>query len=182
MDPYASGPVRIDLDEPLLEAAEPPAEPPSPRRADVDAKQAQIARLLADMGCEAVLLLMPAHVSWFTAGMAARGLLADSERPGLYVNATQRWLVCSNVDTQRLFDEELDRLGFQVKEWAWEAGRVDLLQNLVQGKKVAADRAFPGMPLAAERLRPLVRVLSPFEQADYRELGRIVAHAVEVTA
>src|SRR4051794_25547421 len=182
MDPYASGQVRIDLDEPSAEPADVPAEPPSPRRADVDAKQQQIARLLAEMGCEAVLLLVPAHVSWFTAGMTARGLLADSERPGLYVNATQRWVVCSNVDTQRLFDEELDRLGFQVKEWAGEGGRGDLLQNLIQGKKVAADRPFPGMAVAAERLRYLLRVLSPFEQAAYHDLGRAVAHAVEAVA
>src|SRR5437764_1373460 len=135
MDPFASGTLRIDPDDLTPDPAA-PAEPASPRRADVDAKQAQVARLLADMDCEAALLLMPAHVSWFTAGLTTRGLLADSERPGLYVNATQRWVVCSNVDTQRLFDEELDWLGFQVKEWAWENGRAELLQSLVQGKKV----------------------------------------------
>src|SRR5579871_4632365 len=142
MDPFASGTLKIELDEPP--AVLPPAGSVSPRRADVDAKQGQVARLLTDLGCEAALLLMPAHVSWFTAGLTARGLLADSERPGLYLTATQRWVVCSNVDTPRLFDEEADRLGFQVKEWAWETGRAELLMNLVQGKKVAADRPFAG--------------------------------------
>jgi Xaa-Pro aminopeptidase len=182
MEPFASGTLRIDLDDDTPEPAGPPAVPVSPRRADVDAKQARVARLLADMGCEAVLLLMPAHVSWFTSGLNARGLLADSERPGLYVNPTARWVVCSNVDTQRLFDEELDLLGFQVKEWSWEGGRTDLLSNLVQGKKVATDRPLPGMPMANERLRPLLRVLSAYEQDEYRTLGRIVAHAVEASA
>ena len=65
------------------------------------------------MDCEAVVLLMPAHVAWFTSGLTARGLIADSERPGVYTNGRQRWLLCTNVDTQRLFDEEVDRRGFQ---------------------------------------------------------------------
>src|SRR5437763_11555830 len=188
MDPYTSGPLRIDPDESMLAAAADrngqPAEadPVTPRRADIDAKQALVAGVIRDMGCEAALLLTPAHVTWFTAGMNVRGLIADTERPGVYTNGQQRWVVCSNTDTQRLFDEELDRLGFQVKEWAWDAGRADLLANLVAGRKVACDRPIPNLPQLSERLRPLIRALSPFEQQAYKELGRMLAHALEATA
>jgi Xaa-Pro aminopeptidase len=125
---------------------------------------------------------MPAHTAWLTAGMNVRGLIADGERPGVYTNGRQRWLLCSNVDTHRLFDEELDQLGFQLKEWVWETGRADLLSNVVSGRKVAFDRPFPNMPLIVDRLRPLLRVLSPFEQQQFRELGSLLAHAVEATA
>ena len=152
------------------------------RRADIDAKQAAIIPILEAMGCEALLLLMPAHVAWFTAGLNVRGLIADSERPAIYTNGRQRWLLASNVDTQRLFDEELDRLGFQLKEWSWEGGRAELLMNITAGRKVAADRPFPNIPMANDRLRPLLRELSWFEQAAYRELGKAVSHAVEATA
>ncbi|HEY1186902.1 MAG TPA: hypothetical protein VGE74_04560 [Gemmata sp.] len=152
------------------------------RRADIEAKQALVAGVLAEMQCEAVVLLMPAHVAWFTAGLSARGLVADSERPGVFTNGRQRWLLCSNVDTQRLFDEELDQLGFQLKEWPWDGGRSELLFNVTTGRRVAADRPFPSVPLANDRLRPLLRALSPFEQEQYHELGAGVAHAVEATA
>jgi Xaa-Pro aminopeptidase len=152
------------------------------RRADIDAKQQLVAGVLAEMGCEAAVLLMPAHVAWFTSGLVARGLIADSERPGVYTNGRQRWLLSSNVDAQRLFDEEIDQLGFQLKEWAWPAGRADLLFNVTSGRSVAADRPFPNVPLVNERLRPLVRGLSAFEREGYRELGLWVAHAVEATA
>lgn len=151
------------------------------RRADVEAKQALAAGVLAEMGAEALLLLMPAHVAWFTAGLNARGLIADSERPGIYTNGRQRWLLCSNVDTQRLFDEELDRLGFQLKEWAWAGGRSELLYNITTGRTIAADRPFPNVPMANDRLRPLLRALSAYEQDQYRDLGRTVANAVEAT-
>ncbi len=152
------------------------------RRADIDAKQNLVADVLAEMNCEAVVLLMPAHVAWFTSGLTARGLIADSERPGVYTNGRQRWLLCSNVDTQRLFDEEIDRLGFQLKEWTWTAGRSELLFNITAGRTVGADRPFPNVPMANDRLRPLLRALSPYEQQSYRELGAWVAHAVEATA
>jgi Xaa-Pro aminopeptidase len=192
MDPFPSGRLQIDLGDgtPAVApgtngthpAGYPPAPDPTARRADIDAKQEQVARLVETMGCEAVLLLMPSHVAWFTAGMNVRGLIADSERPGVYTNGKQRWLLCSNVDTQRLFDEELDQLGFQLKEWAWDGGRADLLMNVTAGRKVAVDRPFPHMPVVNDRLRPLLRVLSAFEREAYRDLGRVVAHAVEATA
>ncbi|HJZ56267.1 MAG TPA: hypothetical protein VKE74_14975, partial [Gemmataceae bacterium] len=191
MDPPASGPLRIDPDD------QPRGLPPEfangfgmpdllpgmfARRSDVEAKQEQVARLLETIGCEAVMLFMPAHVSWFTSGMNVRGLIADSERPGVYTNGRQRWLLCSNVDTHRLFDEELDQLGFQLKEWAWDGGRADLLLNVTAGRKVVSDRPFPNMPMVNDRLRPLLRILSTFEKEAYRELGKLVVHALEATA
>lgn len=182
----------VDLGAPIVTAESngvhtppPPAPPPvalASRRADIDIKQAQISWLLEQLECEASLLLAPAHIAWFTAGMNVRGLIADSERPGIYTNGRQRWLLCSNVDTQRLFDEELDQLGFQLKEWTWEGGRPELLMNITNGRKVCCDRPFPNMPPTSERLRPLLRVLTSHEQDEYRSLGRLLAHAVEATA
>jgi Xaa-Pro aminopeptidase len=161
---------------------QPPADPLAARRTDIDAKQQLVADVLTEMNCEAVVLLMPAHVAWFTSGMTARGLIADSERPGIYTNGRQRWLLSSNIDTQRLFDEEIDQLGFQLKEWTWSTGRSDLLYNVTAGRTVAADRPFPNVPMINDRLRPLLRVLSTYEQERYRTLGKWVAHAVEATA
>lgn len=157
-------------------------DPIAARRADIETKLELVAGVLAQMKCEAAVLLMPAHVAWVTSGLTARGLIADSERPGVYTNGRQRWLLCSNVDTQRLFDEELDQLGFQLKEWAWAGGRSELLFNITAGRTVAADRPFPNVPMLNDRLRPLLRALTPYERARYRDLGADVAHAVEATA
>ncbi|MBX3400072.1 MAG: M24 family metallopeptidase [Gemmataceae bacterium] len=152
------------------------------RRADIDAKQIKVAQLLEEMECEGVVLLMPAHVAWFTGGMNVRGLIADGERPGIYTNGRQRWLLASNIDAPRLFDEELDGLGFQLKEWQWSIGRAVLLGELVAGKRFATDRPFPNMPLVNDRLRLELRPLTDYEQSLYHGLGRAVVHAVEATA
>lgn len=152
------------------------------RRADIDAKQEVLAGILRDLGCEAAILLVPAHIAWFTGGMSLRGLYAEAERPGVWSNGRTRWLVCGNADTQRLFDEELDGLGFMLKEWPWAGGRAQLLGDLVAGKKVASDRPFPNMPLLVDRLRPELRPLYPSDREQLRDLGRVVAHALEATA
>lgn len=152
------------------------------RRADIDAKQEVLATILKDVGCEAAILLVPAHIAWFTGGMGLRGLYAEAERPGIWTNGRTRWLVCGNADTQRLFDEELDGLGFMLKEWPWAGGRAQLLGDLVAGKKVASDRPFPTMPLIVERLRPALRTLLPTDREQYLSLGRVVSHALEATA
>ncbi len=154
----------------------------SRRRADIDTKQDKVGKLLEELGCEGVVLLMPAHVSWFTGGINVRGLIADGERPGVYTNGRQRWLLASNVDAQRLFDEELDGLGFQLKEWQWGVGRAVLLGELVHGKKFATDRPFPNMPLVNDRLRTELRPLSAYERELYAALGSAVTHALEATA
>jgi Xaa-Pro dipeptidase len=152
------------------------------RRADITAKQEVVAKLLADLGCEAAILLVPAHLAWFCSGLNLRGLYTDSERPGVYTNGKMRWLICCNVDTQRLFDEELDGQGFMLKEWGWATGRAQLLAELVQGKKICSDRPFPNMPLLADKLRLLTRPLYPSDAIRLGRLGEALAHALEATA
>lgn len=152
------------------------------RRDDTDAKTGVLAGILSEMGCEAAVLLVPAHIAWFTGGMSLRGLYAEAERPGVYTNGRTRWLVCGNADTQRLFDEELDGLGFMLKEWPWAGGRAQLLGDLVANKKVASDRPFPNMPLLVDRLRAELRPLYPTDRENYLHLGKIVGHALEASA
>ncbi|HEY7153793.1 MAG TPA: hypothetical protein VH575_07520, partial [Gemmataceae bacterium] len=116
----------------------------SDRRADIDAKMARVAELLQEVGCEGLLLLEPANFAWLTSGAMSRGLGDPSAEPAVYCNGEHRWIIASNVDSQRLFDEEVDGLGFQLKEWPWHWGREQFLADLCQNRKVACDRPFNG--------------------------------------
>src|SRR5262249_11819823 len=95
------------------------AQAASDRRADIEAKQGRVAALLQETGCEGLLVLDPDNFSWLTSGGAARGILDPDGLPALYFSPEGRWAICGNADSQRLFDEELDGLGFQLKEWPW---------------------------------------------------------------
>jgi Xaa-Pro dipeptidase len=173
--------------EPLARPAQTPTGPridldgTSDRRADTDAKQARIAALLQEWGCEGLLVLEPENFAWLTSGATARATPDPAELPGLYFSAEQRWLLSSNADAQRLFDEELDELGFQLKEWPWHWGREQLLADLCHGRRLACDRPCADAKVVAGPLQKLRLILTDYEQACYLALGQIVSHALEAT-
>jgi Xaa-Pro aminopeptidase len=154
---------------------------PGDRRADIEAKQAQVVALLAGLDCEALLILEPENFAWLTAGATARGVVDEQQLPGLYVSADVRALLVSNIDSQRFFDEELDGLGFQLKEWSWAAGREQLLSYLTRGRRMASDVLRSDCKPAGEELRRLRRVITDFDMPTYKQLGHILAHALEAT-
>lgn len=188
--PWA-GPVRPALEgrgvssetlvQPFLANGEAGASAVSDRRADIDAKTLQVAALLQEVQCEGLLLLDPDNFAWMTSGAFARGVLDPAAAPALWCNGDQRWVIASNADSQRLFEEEIDGLGFLLKEWPWHWGREQLLADLCQGRRVACDRPINGTQFAAEPMRRLRRRLTPYEQACFRAAGQLVAHALEAT-
>jgi Xaa-Pro aminopeptidase len=151
----------------------------SDRRADLEAKQTWVAAFLQEVGCEGLLVVEPENFAWLTSGAAARGVLNPADLPAVYYSPDQRWVLSANVDTQRLFDEELNGLGFQLKEWPWHWGREQLLADLCSPRKVACDRALGNCVPVADKLRRARRTLSRYEKACYQVLGPIVSHALE---
>src|SRR6516165_6382560 len=77
------------------------------RRSDVEAKQVWVYNLLRETGCEGLLVLEPDNFGWLTSGGSSRGILDPGELPVLFFSGEQRCIICSNVETQRLFDEEV---------------------------------------------------------------------------
>ncbi|MGL4549788.1 MAG: M24 family metallopeptidase [Gemmataceae bacterium] len=156
----------------------------SDRRADVDAKQAHVASLLRQSGRDGLLLTQPESFAWLTSGGTPRGVLDPATAPAIYCTHDARWVICSNTDSQRLFDEEIESLGFQLKEWPWHWGREQFLADLCAGRKVACD-APPGLDAdvvdVGPRLAALRRALTPYEQAALLAVGAVVVHAVEAT-
>jgi len=153
----------------------------SDRRLDVDAKMPLVAALLQQTGCEGLLLLEPENVAWLTSGAMDRGRPDAASTSALYSNGDQRWLLASNADSQRLFDEEIDGLGFQLKEWPWHWGRAQLIADICQNRRIACDRPLPDTKDVAEELRQLRRAQTPYEQACQLALGRLLSHALEAT-
>src|SRR5262249_56257633 len=92
------------------------------------------------------------------------------------------WVLCSNVDSLRLFDEEVDGLGFQLKEWPWHWGREQFLADLCHNRKILCDRhpeVECDFQVIGPELRKLRRNLTEYEQACLMALGQTVAHALE---
>jgi Xaa-Pro aminopeptidase len=158
------------------------SELPIPDRwADVDAKQAWVAALLRETECSGLLIVEPENFAWLTSGATARGILNPADHPVLFLSPEQRCVLSCNTDSQRLFDEEIDGLGFQLKEWPWHWGREQLVADLCQDRKVACDLLHKDFVYVGEQLRERRRALSLYEQACLRALGLLVSHALEAT-
>ena len=151
------------------------------RRADVDARQAELSRVLAHAGCDWCLLLDLANIRWMTAGMNIGDWFPPAEQPVIFSNLINRSVVCASLDTQAIFDTELDELGFSVKEYPWNVDRDRYLEQLIHNRKVACDKAFRDCVPIGGTLRQLRGPLSPYEQIHFRELGQLLSHALEAT-
>lgn len=154
------------------------------RRDDVDEKHKRVIDFLEATGYDAVILGRSDSIAWFTSGAdLGRTLGGDSASAWLYVNRNCRAVVADNVQSARIFEEEVAGLGFQLKERPWHEEPERVLKELAHGKRVAIDdvRIGEGEP-AADALRALRLRLTKLDRRHFRELGRTLTLAIEATA
>jgi Xaa-Pro dipeptidase len=154
----------------------------SVRRADVEAKHQRIIEYLERTGYDAVLLGRSDSLSWFTSG-GDLGIDVTSEAGAawIFVSRKCRTLFADNVQSARLFEEELAGLGFQLKERAWFDDPDRFVADVSHSKKVASDLPRPDLADESKALRALRHPLTGIERQRLRELGRTLALAVEST-
>ncbi len=189
--PGATDPVvRTALDRRGVCAPPPPGDPTadhadatlSARRADVEEKHRRVVQFLDANGVDALLLTRADSLAWFTSGGEfGEGLAGDSGAVAIFVNRLSRAVLADNVQSPRVFEEEVAGLGFQLKERPWQddAGRV--LDELTYGRKVVADAPNRRFPDEMDRLRALRLALTRLERRRLRELGRALTLAIEAT-
>lgn len=152
------------------------------RREDVDEKHRRIIGYLDERGLDAVVLTRADSVAWFTAGGdLCQDLGGDHASVMIFVNRNSRAVLADNVQSARVFEEELAGLGFQLKERPWYEDPVDVVTELSHGKRVVTDNGVRGLPNDLERLRALRLTLTKRERQLLRELGRTLSHSVEAT-
>jgi Xaa-Pro aminopeptidase len=150
-------------------------------RAEVESRHRFAAELLKHLDREALLLVDPANVAWVTVGAVSTNANDEVDPPAIYLMPSHRWVVCSNLDTQWLFDTDLNGLGFNVKEWSWSFGRAALISEMVTGRRVASDRPFNGSQLVGAEWASERQKLTELELERLRSLGEDLAHCIEAT-
>ena len=152
------------------------------RRDEVEEKHRRVVAFLDGFGYDALVLTRADSIAWFTSGGdLGRNLGADGATVALFINRGSRAVLADNVQSARVFEEELAGLGFSLKERPWHVGDERVIAELTRSKRVATDGHHPGLACEAERLRILRSPLSTFERERLRDLGRALALAVEAT-
>jgi Xaa-Pro aminopeptidase len=155
------------------------------RREDVEEKHERIREFLAVSGHDAVVLVLADSIAWFTAGGDLHQSLGSEQGAILlYVNPSSRAVITDNVQSGRVFEEELAGLGFQLKERPWYEDPFEVVAQLCHNKRVATDmgwNACSQFRRESDALHALRRRLTVLERQRLRELGRTLSLAVEAT-
>jgi Xaa-Pro dipeptidase len=155
------------------------------RRDDVDEKHDRIRDFLNRTGNDAVVLGLADSVAWFTSGgELGQGFGSDYSSILLFINRNCRAVVADNVQSSRVFEEELAGLGFQLKERPWYAEPQQVIAELGHNKRVVCDLGQNVLSHArrdSDALLNLRRRLTTLDRKNLRELGRTVSLAVEAT-
>jgi antitoxin VapB len=151
------------------------------RADEVARKLGSVRDQLDRLGLDAVAFRTVANVAWLTAG--ARAYVSAEGTEGVvaaFVTPGAAYLATSNIERQRLLDEEVTGLPFELLDTPWHEGPAhQALAGLSDPARTACDVAWDGYaPLPAELLE-LRRSLCPEEVERYRELGRDAAACVE---
>lgn len=152
------------------------------RREDIEEKHERVRAFLDETGYEAVVLGRADSAAWFTGGGdLGLGLGCDPASVWLYINRKCRAIIADNVQSARVFEEEVAGLGFQLKERAWYDHPEQIVAELGHNKRIACDCCINGWPCEADKLRRLRIQLTLQERQYLRELGRTLTLAVEAT-
>lgn len=154
------------------------------RREDVEVKHRRVVEYLDAHELDAVILGRSDSASWFSSGGSlGRDLGSELSAALLFINRGSRAVVTDNVQSARIFEEELAGLGFQLKERAWYDDPGRIIAELSHNKRVAIDLGTNGTPWPREvdALRALRLRLTPLERQRLRILGRTLTLAVEAT-
>jgi Xaa-Pro dipeptidase len=152
------------------------------RRADVDDKHRKVIAFLRANDFDAALLTRADSIAWFTAGAdVSQDLASEGASVALFVNGSTRAILADNVQSARVFEEELAGLGFQLKERPWHSDPGRIVAELTHNKRIASDGHQPGLEFELERLRALRQPMTKLERANLRALGRTLSLAVEAT-
>lgn len=152
------------------------------RRADVDEKHRRLIEFMDGRGLDGVVLGRADSISWFTAGGdLGQNFASESAAVFLFVTRTTRAILADNVQSARVFEEELAGLGFQLKERPWHQEPSRVIAELTHNKAVASDVPWPDLIHEPRQLLSLRRVMTRRERQILRRLGRALTLAIEAT-
>jgi len=144
-------------------------------------KPSRIRELMKQKQLDAILISNQANFSWFSDGGRGHVAMAtEASVASLFVTSDKVFLITNNIEAQRLKDEELPNLDFEIKEHPWHdnSKRDQIINELCAGKRVGSDTPIDGTINIANDIAELRYALTDLEVARYKELGQHCGEAI----
>ncbi|MED3647653.1 M24 family metallopeptidase, partial [Halalkalibacterium halodurans] len=138
----------------------------------------KVRRWLIDQPFDGILLSEQKNIAWLTGARAYVNLATERSIVFFLITESETVMYCSNIEKERLLAEEIgDTVGeIHVFPWYDPLLAESITQEQSKIGKVVLDRE------VESAFKAVRSALSPSQVADYRQLGKLSAAAVEETA
>lgn len=137
----------------------------------------QVRKIMGLTGCDAVLVSMQSNFAWLTGGRGFIGLASERACAVVLITHGKVFLVVSNIEKQRLVEEELGSLAqeFSIEVYPWheEAAEKRIVHGIVGSGRMETDASLQ------KEFSALRRQLTDSELEKYRWLGQRTSAVVE---
>jgi Xaa-Pro aminopeptidase len=152
------------------------------RAQEIAEKDRRVRVLLRHKGLAGLLLKRQANFSWMTAGgINLIGIATEMGGTTILVTDQKKYVLTTNIEASRMIEEEeVERLGFEVRSYPWHDDReAALVKDLVGDGPLGCDVAYPNAVNVGDEVVRLRFSLTPSEIERYRWLGERVSRAAE---
>jgi len=137
------------------------------------AKERRARDLMDREGLDALAVCGSGNFAWLTCGGSNYISIASESGPtAAVITRGGKYIVCDNIESPRIADEEVGGLGFEIHEFAWyEGGRERIISKLASGGTIGSDVPMEGARDVASAVQSCRRILTEAEIERYKWLG-----------
>lgn len=147
-------------------------------------KHSKVKDFIRKNDLEGIVLSKLKNFAWFTGGKDVHGLvMSDEGLASLVITEDKTYLICNNVEKQRMIDEIINDTDIEIIYYPWyESDLASTIAKIMPDAKLASDSNIRGTILLNPDFEKLKYSLSQNEIEKYRWLGRESVKCLEEVA
>lgn len=149
-------------------------------QAEFQTKLQRVRDFICQNGFDGVLYGNNENFCWLSCGHYAfvdKGSSAAVAK--LLITGDNQYVICNSSEKYRIPEEELAHLPFELVAYDWHDSEQQVIEQLINGKRIASDNGAFGTVNCAQDLIKLRYVLTEQEITRYRDIGPLAAEVVE---
>ncbi|MFQ3549528.1 MAG: M24 family metallopeptidase [Armatimonadota bacterium] len=153
---------------------------------EFEIKQNRAFEIMDDIGVDALMLTSVGNFAWITCG--ANNFVACGAENGnasaIITKNGGKYIVCDNIEFNRIIDEEAKELGFEVVSFPWHNPneKFEVIKKNISHSNMASDIPMHNFIDASAKVDAKRQSLTLSEVERYKKLGKDVGKALTETA